>query len=477
MKPENQYSFADPTRLSELRVILNQADPEKRLHPIGMSRIEIGSGALHLVTSIISEIVSTDRVIMLVDSTPMTVRGEDLKSKLFGLLGEQFELELVVLGSDETTLHADEKAIATARRAIDGYECVVVVGSGTIVDICKDATYQTNQKLIVVQTAASVNAFSDNMAVLLKEGVKRTVPSRWPDALIIDLDVIAEAPRAMNIAGFGDLMALWTAPADWYLSHAIGMNHSFHSAPAGILRDQGIKLLESAELLKNGELEALDLVSRLITLSGISLGVAGSTAPLSGTEHLISHLIDMSAEQNHVPLALHGAQVGVATLFVSTAWKFFLEEFHPDQVEWNTLFPSEDDMKPRVFQAFNQIDPSGRVAAECWNDYRQKLQSWQECRSAVEAFVRDWDTHRAELRQMAAPPENLSRALLEAGAPVKFSQLKPPIPSETVLWAINNCHLMRNRFTLSDLLFYLGWWNDRFIQRVITHVQSLGGGL
>ena len=61
---------------------------------------------------------------------------------------------------------------------------------------------------VVVQTAVSVNAFSDDMAVLLRDGVKRTVPSRWPDVLIVDLEVIAEAPAAMNRAGFGELRPL-----------------------------------------------------------------------------------------------------------------------------------------------------------------------------------------------------------------------------------------------------------------------------
>jgi glycerol-1-phosphate dehydrogenase [NAD(P)+] len=473
----NQYPYADPTNLPQLRDILKQADPENRLHPIGMQKIEIGSGALHRVPTIVAAIASDNRIVMVVDATPMTVHGEALKTKLFELMSSQFHVAFVELGSGETLLHADEKAISQAKEAIADHGCVVVVGSGTIVDICKDATYQTDKKLVVVQTAASVNAFSDNMAVLLKEGVKRTVPSRWPDALIIDLDVIAEAPRAMNIAGFGDLLAMWTAPADWYLAHVTGMNQGYHPAPAGILRDQGNQLLESAESLKHGELEALDLVSRLITLSGISLGVAGSTGALSGTEHLVSHLIDMSAEQSHLPLALHGAQVGVSTLFVSTAWKFFLEEFDPTQVSLETLFPDENTMKTMVFDAFNKIDPSGRVAEECWKDYRLKLKSWKECRPQIESFLSNWEHYHAELGQMAAAPERLSRALREAGAPVKFSQLEPAIPPETARWALNNCHLMRNRFTLSDLLFYLGWWNERFIQRVITHVQSLGGGL
>ena len=68
-----------------------------------------------------------------------------------------------------------------------GAGCVVSVGSGTMTDVAKDASMRAGDiPFVVVQTAVSVNAFSDDMAVLLRDGVKRTVPSRWPDVLIVD---------------------------------------------------------------------------------------------------------------------------------------------------------------------------------------------------------------------------------------------------------------------------------------------------
>ena len=99
------------------------------------------------------------------------------------------------------------------------------VGSGTICDIGKKATEGPDPiPYIVVQTACSVNAFSDDMAVLLIHGAKRTLPSRWPDALVIDLGIIAAAPPILNQAGVGELSSMFTAPADWRLADLLGLD-------------------------------------------------------------------------------------------------------------------------------------------------------------------------------------------------------------------------------------------------------------
>jgi hypothetical protein len=37
-----------------------------------------------------------------------------------------------------------------------------------------------------------------------------------------------------------------------------------------------------------------------------------------------------------------------------------------------------------------------------------------------------------------------------------------------------NAHLMRNRFSSADLLFYLGWFDDAFVDRVFTRMHELG---
>jgi glycerol-1-phosphate dehydrogenase [NAD(P)+] len=399
--------WADPTDLDGLREALELADPERRLAPIGMSRVEIGPEALYLLPEVVAELARGPHVVLLVDATPMRRGGGDLKAEAERLLAERFEVRRAVIGSGRDDLHADEAALGETEAAVSGAGCVVVVGSGTITDVAKEATARTGAPpLVVVQTAASVNAFSDEMAVVLKAGTKRTVPSRWPDALLIDLPVLASAPPAMNRAGFGDLISTWTAPADWYLASAIGMDDSYHEAPVALVREQGRELLRYAAGLRENDPEALDGLARVLTLSGFTLGIAGKTAPLSGTEHLVSHLIDMYAEQSGLPFALHGAQVAVAAVPVAAAWE-----------------------------------------------------------------------HRAKLREMVLPPEELGYALREAGAPVRFGDLDPPVAPEIARWALGNCHLMRNRFTLADLLFHVGWWDDAFVERLLDRARSAGGGL
>jgi glycerol-1-phosphate dehydrogenase [NAD(P)+] len=56
-----------------------------------------------------------------------------------------------------------------------------------------------------------VDGFTDDVSVLLRNGVKRTTPSRWPDIVLADVDTVDQAPIAMNVAGFGELNSTFTA--------------------------------------------------------------------------------------------------------------------------------------------------------------------------------------------------------------------------------------------------------------------------
>lgn len=481
MTATGDLAGADPTDLRGLREALGRADPEGRLSPIAMSRVEIGAEAMSLLPEMVSELVrGSPRVVLVVDATPMRRDGEDLKAEVERLLSGRFDVRRAVIGAGRPALHADEEALAEAGAAVAGAGCIVVVGSGTITDICKEATARAGGNpppLVVVQTAASVNAFSDDMSVLIKAGTKRTVPSRWPDALLVDIPVLAGAPPAMNVAGFGDLISMWTAPADWYLASATGMDDSYHEAPVALVREQGRELLDHASGLREGDPEALDRLARVLTLSGFTLGIAGKTAPLSGTEHLVSHLIDMAAEQRGLPFAFHGAQVAVAALPVAAAWEIFLESFDPRSVDPDRHFPDPSDLEPVVRRTFAEIDPSGAVGEECWSDYEKKLAAWSAARPVVEGFLGDWAMHRAKLKEMVLSPEELGAALRAAGAPTRFGELNPPVSPETARWALLNCHLMRDRFTLADLLFFSGTWDDGFVERVLDRARSAGGGL
>ena len=474
---------ADPTDLAGLQEMLDASDPEGRLSPIGMSWIEIGPNAIDRLPEVVTDLSRGGRIVLVTDSTLKQRNGDDLNDRTEELLGERFSVERAVLGARHSELHVDEEALAEAESAVADADCVVVVGSGTITDICKVATERVGRErvgripLVVLQSAASVNGFSDDLSVMLKDGVKRTIPSRWPDALLVDLPTLAAAPPAMNAAGFGDAIAMYTAPADWYLASVVGMDDSYHPAPVDMLLGGGPDLLDRADELRRHEPGALDRLARMLALDGIAIGVTGTTAVLSGTEHLVSHLLDMNAGKRDLPLAFHGAQVGVATIVVAAAWETLLDELDPSAVDVDACFPEPASMEPVVRAAFEELDPTGAIGDECWSDYGKKLEHWRENRQDFEAFLDNWPRYRDELGGMVASPERLCGALKEAGAPARFGELEPAATPETVRWALRNCHLMRNRFTFVDLLYFLGWWGDDFVERLLERARSAGGGL
>jgi glycerol-1-phosphate dehydrogenase [NAD(P)+] len=470
----------DPTDLARLAANIRSADGEGRLHPIGIKAIRIGESALDDVPVLVGDLGRAGPIVVLVDPTPMRRGPDSLKEvvveRLRAIPGA--DVRLAVIGSDRVELHADDAALAEADAAIAGAGCVVSVGSGTITDIAKDATHRAGDvPLVVIQTAVSVNAFSDDMAVLVRSGVKRTVPSRWPTALVIDLGVIAAAPPDMNRAGFGELASMFTAPVDWYLAGALGMDPAWHPEPVAIFRREGEALLAAAGAVHDHEPTALALLSRLMTLSGMALGVAGKTAPISGTEHIVSHLLDMDAEAAGRSLAFHGAQVGVAAIVVALAWTETLDTFDPSAVDVDACYPSVATVEAEVRAAFDGLDATGAVGDECWHDVERKLARWSAARPTFERFLAAWPRHRAAMRALTVDPAVLAAAIRRAGAPGRFGELTPTVEPALARWALTNCHRMRDRFVLPDLRSACGTWSAADVDRLLDRAAALGAGL
>lgn len=439
-----------------------------------MQRIVIGTDALDQLEDAVGQVRAAGPVVVLMDATPMRRDGEDLKRSVATRLQAAFDARAHVLGRERAELHADEDALREADRAVAGAGCVVALGSGTVTDIAKDASHRAGDiPFVVVQTAVSVNAFSDDMAVLLRDGVKRTVPSRWPDILLVDLRVIADAPPAMNRAGFGELCSMFTAPADWMLAGALGLDATVDPGIIALFRDGADALFDAAPRLAAGDPGALAELANRMTLTGIAMGVAGRTAPLSGTEHLVSHMIDMAAAAAGRPLAFHGAQVGVASVVAALAWDHVLDAFDPGRLLLERAFPEPQAVRSRVHDAFVAVDPSGRMGEECWRDVRRKLERWRAARASVEAAASRWHEVVAATRPLVAGADRLATALRAARCAVGFGELDPPAPPEVVRWALTSLPLMRDRFTVVDLLWLTGGWDDAFVERLLARHTEL----
>ncbi len=118
----------------------------------------------------------------------------------------------------------------------------------------------------------------------------------------------------------------------------------------------------------------------------------------------------------------------------------------------------DEQIQVRIYQLFQPVDPTGAMAEECWSDYSKKLTLWRRNREHFEQFCQEWyTTHRPKLASLVCPPNVVYRILSPAGAPLTPQELEPPISRKEYDFAVSSGHFIRQRFVLSDLLYFLGW--------------------
>jgi glycerol-1-phosphate dehydrogenase [NAD(P)+] len=429
------------------------------------------AGAIHRLPDLLLKAgVRLDQPLHVVmDRANMQREGRDLKELILQILADAgWQPRVIWLEPDPTgQVHTDFAHIDFVKSHLQAESAVLSVGSGTVTDIAKHACYVWQQEhnsqplpFVVYQTANSVSAYTSNMAPTFVEGVKRTLPSRYPDLLICDLETLRDAPRSMTVAGVGDLLAAFGSYADWWLAHRLGLDNSYTPFAQTLMGPLDEIFMEQASDLQTGTLASTAVLAKLIALGGIAMSLSHATAPLSGYEHVISHVLDLVAECRGRPLAQHGTQVALTTLLTTGAYQIFFQEFEPGEVNLDRCYPTETEMKTRINETFSSLDPTGRVAAECWSDYKVKLSAWHDHRADFSEALRDWDGIHSQLRSLAKGPEVAAHILRSISSPVTFADLTPPPTESEVRFAFQNAPLIRHRFTLGDLILFLNWDQD-----------------
>jgi glycerol-1-phosphate dehydrogenase [NAD(P)+] len=446
-----------------------------RGEPIRLRRMLFESNGLARLPGILAECGARPErpLIVVLDPTPMRRAGADLKPLVLSGLSEAgWAPEAAVVQPDATgQVHTDLERIARVQARLHAGCAVLALGSGTVTDIAKHACFlremDSGQPIpfVVFQTANSVSAYTSNMAPVFVDGVKRTLPSRFPDALVGDLETLRDAPKAMTAAGVGDLLAAGVSFADWYLAYRLGQDDSYTPLAESLMAGLDSALPGIAAGATGGDLQAVGALARWIALAGVAMSLAHATAPLSGYEHVLSHTLDMLREWGRRPLAMHGAQVAIAALRMASIYEAFLREFDPRAVDWPACFPATDSSRAEVESAFAEFDPSGRAGAACWRDYAVKLEAWCGGGNRVRQGLEAWPDLRRELAQRVWPAAHVEQIMIAAGLATDFPLLEPPIEAELARQAFLSAHWIRKRLTLGDLLYFLGWERQALWER------------
>jgi glycerol-1-phosphate dehydrogenase [NAD(P)+] len=397
--------------------------------------------------------------VILSDGGPYRTTAGPVVDRLAARLG----CRVVQLGRG--TVRADEETVDRAVLQAGAHRLLISVGSGTLTDIAKVTAQRTGSHHVAVQTACSINGFIADRSVLIVAGAKRTVASRWPDVLVADTDILTAAPPQLNLAGVGDLSTVPNAVAEWRLAARLGHGPLYDPAVVeGVLAAMPA-LPRLAQAARDAEPSGLADLARLLAASGLSMGIVGSTAPASGTEHAVSHLMEMALRGR---AASHGMQVTVATRLALRAWQ--LVDRTIGSTSARVQVPDETTCEDAVARAFAELGP--RTVHECWTAYCAKRDWLLAHQSAVEALVSDWDAFSGALTLPS--PEQFDEVSNASGLPTQGRELGDGYDDELLFWALRNAHLLRERISIVDLADVLGVWSDDAARSIVADAAKAG---
>lgn len=110
---------------------------------------------------------------------------------------------------------AGECTMSEINKAVEQCECsdcniVLAAGGGKTIDTAKAVADKLNMPIVVVPTIASNDAPCSGIAIIYNEDgviVKALFTKRNPDLVLVDSEIIANAPVRMLVAGMGDALA------------------------------------------------------------------------------------------------------------------------------------------------------------------------------------------------------------------------------------------------------------------------------
>ena len=207
----------------------------------------------------------------------------------------------------------NEESIAVISGKAAGQELILGVGSGVIQDLCKYVSHKEGIPYMVVATAPSMDGYASTGAAMILGGMKVTVPSGLPEAIIADTAVLAAAPWPMIQAGYGDIIGKYSCLNDWKLAHLIKGEY-FCQYIYDTTYNAVLKVRSLAAGLKAREEESLAALMEALVTVGVMMSFAGSSRPASGSEHHLSHFFEITGIERDQPYFPHGIDVGYSTI-------------------------------------------------------------------------------------------------------------------------------------------------------------------
>lgn len=372
------------------------------------------------------------KIAVVSDSNTVEAMGRRVAKELRGWA----TVEEIVFPSDT---HCDEATVAVMQERTRHCEACVAVGSGSITDTVRYATFKDGRKFASFATAASMNGYGAGTAsVTLSNGYKTSLPAHAPRGVFIDLSVNAAAPTWLPAAGLGDSLCRPTAQVEWWAAHRLNGTR-YTRTPFDLFHEEKdeAEMVRTAPDLARHSVEANGYLYRVLVEAAFGNNLIGSSHSGSMGEHQVSHWIDMFAGKNH-PGTIHGQQVGVASIALARLHKFLL-----GLDKWPRIRPT------KIAEADFVSRYGENIGWMMYGEAKKKALDEAGAEAMNRKLSEVWPQLREELKPMMIEPDEMARILKSAGGPTTATELGLPLP----VWrdAMKYARDVRNRWSFLDL--------------------------
>ena len=205
------------------------------------------------------------------------------------------------------------------------------VGSGVVNDTCKVLAHAIGVPSAIVGTAPSMDGYASNSSSMEVNHVKVSLYNHAPVGILLDSEILAQAPMRMLWAGLGDMVAKYIAICEWRISHIVTGEYYCESI-AQLMRTALKKIVDAADGIPKRDPDAIQSIAEGLIIAGVGMAYAEISRPASGLEHYFSHMWEMMALERGLPYDLHGIQVGIGTVLSMKLYRK-IREIKPDRAK------------------------------------------------------------------------------------------------------------------------------------------------
>ena len=279
-----------------------------RTHVCELKYLKIGKGAIQDVASMIRA-MEKQRPFVVCDGNTYKAAGE----KVCALLTEAGIEHVLYIVPGERPAPAEWEVGSVLMHYDPKCDMLLAVGSGVINDICKVVAHAIGVPSAVVGTAPSMDGYASDSSSMEVNHVKVSLYNHGPVGILLDSEILAQAPMRMLWAGLGDMVAKYVAVCEWRISHLVTGEYYCENI-AQLMRAALKKIVDASGGIVERDPDAIGAIAEGLVIAGIAMAYATISRPASGLEHYFSHMWEMMALERGLPYDLHGIQVGVGTV-------------------------------------------------------------------------------------------------------------------------------------------------------------------